>query len=269
MVCADDIARFSVVCREVLGFERAVPGAEGVGIGRYNEKKMHAALKRFVCAREECYEADMGQRFVADILCDGEIYEIQTGSLYPLTKKIQYYLDHTEYHVTIVHPVAKRKKVIWIDPKSGDTTVPKRYSCAERESDALAELVYISEQMLSGRVGVWFLFIEEEEYRLLDGWSRDKKRGSNRYERVPVALLDEMAIAAPEDCREFLPDALTDGKDFSASEFAKAMKVRGTRDTYRCLIALSNLGILEPGEKRGRSRTWHVRESAALKGAEP
>ena len=259
MVCPDDVARFSEVCREVLAFERATPGAEGVGIGRYNEKKMHAALKRFVCAREECYEIDMGQRYVADILCDGEIYEIQTGSLYPLTKKIAYYLDHTYCHVTVVHPLARRKKVIWIDPSTGATTAPSRYSYAEGLRDALAETVYISEAIATGRVGIWFLFLEEEEYRFLDGYGRDKKRGSSRFERVPVALIDELALSRPEDYAEFLTDEVPRGRDFTAAEFARAMKIRGTRDLYRCLIALVNIGVLEKGEKQGRSGTWHIK----------
>ena len=256
MVSADDIRRFSDVCREILGFQMATPGSDGVGIGQYNEKKLHAALKRFVCAREECYEVDMGQRYVADILCDGEIYEIQTGSLYPLTDKIRYYIDHTDCHVTVVHPVARRKKVIWIDPKTGETTAPARFSAAEGPCDALAELVYISEQIATGRVGVWFFFIEEEEYRFLN--SRGSKYRSRRFERVPLALLDEMALSDVSDYREFLTDEVPRGRDFTAAEFARAMKIRGSRDVYRCLIALTNIGVLEKGEKQGRSGTWHI-----------
>lgn len=258
MVCREDTERFADVCRDALAFERATPGSDGIGIGQYNEKKMHAALKRFVCEREECYEVNMGKRYVADILCDGEIYEIQTASLYPLTQKLAYYIENTDCHITVVHPIAAKKRKIWINPETGETTAPTRTYRAEGRNDALAELVYISEQIATGRVGVWFLFIEEEEYRFLNGWSRDKKHGSERFERVPVALLDELAISAPQDCREFLPDALPRDCDFTAAEFGKALGIHSSRDVYRSLIALCNLGILAEGDKRGRARTWHV-----------
>ena len=32
------------------------------------------------------------------------------------------------------------------------------------------------------------LLIDIEEYKLLNGWSYDKKRGSVRYDRIPVGI---------------------------------------------------------------------------------
>jgi len=33
-----------------------------------------------------------------------------------------------------------------------------------------------------------FVLVNMEEYRLLNGWSRDKKKGSTRYDRIPTDL---------------------------------------------------------------------------------
>lgn len=258
MVCPDDKKRFSEVCREVLSLPYATPGDDGVGIGTYNEKRMHMALKRFVCPDPDCYEIAMGNRFVADVMVDGEIYEIQTGSLYPLTKKLRYYLETTNCHVTVVHPVPNKKHLIWIDTGTGEprprTNSPKHPGALE----TLPELIYISELIATGRVGVWLLLIEEEEYRYLDGWSKDKKRGSNRYERLPVDLIDEVALTSPEDYREFLPEGLPE--EFTASEFGKAVKKLRGRDVYLALGTLSNVGVIEEAGKRGRAKTFRIKK---------
>ena len=254
MVCEDDKKRFTEICREILTANCGGEGHTGEGIGTLNEKRMHKVLKRFVCEDTECHEIDMGNRYVADVMCDGEIYEIQTGSLYPLKKKLEYYIKTTNCHVTVVHPVPQRKYVIWIDPETGKPRPKTRSPRHPGAVETLAELIYISELIATGRVGVWLLMIEEEEYRYLDGWSRDKKRGSNRYERLPVELLDEVALTSPEDYGEFVPEGLPE--EFTAGEFGKQVKTLRGRDVYLALGTLLNVGVLEPGKGRGRAKTY-------------
>ncbi|MBR4033481.1 MAG: hypothetical protein IKJ04_01615, partial [Clostridia bacterium] len=59
--------KFRAICRDILTVRTA---AEGGGIGTLNEKRMHIALKRFVCSDESKYEADMevAQEINYDIL---------------------------------------------------------------------------------------------------------------------------------------------------------------------------------------------------------
>ena len=70
------------------------------GIGTLSEKTVHAVLKNF-------YETDPAhqeipvENYVADILRDGEIIEIQTRSLNAMRRKLDCFLSH--YPVTIVH----------------------------------------------------------------------------------------------------------------------------------------------------------------------
>ena len=40
------------------------------------------------------------------------------------------------------------------------------------------------------------VFLDMEEYRLLNGWSRDKKRGSHRYDRIPLDFIEEKELTA-------------------------------------------------------------------------
>ena len=246
--------KFRTICRQILTERTA---AEGGGIGTLNEKRMHIALKRFVCSDESRYEADMGQRFVADIKLDDEIFEIQTGSLYPLTAKINYYLENTDCHVTVVHPVPRKKYRIWIDPESGESSPRRRVAGVTGIFGEAHELVYISEALATGRVAVWFLFIEEEEYRFLDGRDKTRKKHSTRYERLPVEIIDETVFASPEDYSTLIPEGLPDS--FTAEEFRRAAKIARGKRAYMVIAALANIGLLEPAEKKGRAKAWKLK----------
>ena len=252
MICRDDKERFARICREITATPLPSDKSYDGEIGTYNEKRMHMILKHFVCEDKSTHEIAIGKRYIADILCDGEIYEIQTGSFFPLKKKLAYYLENTDHHVTVVHPVAVEKRKIWMDTESGEMR-PTRMSRGKIE-DELSELVYISELLASGRISVWFLLIGEEEYRFLNGWSRDKKRGSSRYERLPTDIFDEIALNSPEDYATLLPEGLPES--FTAAEYAKAAKQRNGRRVYMALAALTKIGVLENAPKRGRAAVW-------------
>ncbi len=238
---------FSDICREVLCDPSFGRDGRGCGIGTYKEKRMHAALKRFICPDLSCHEVDMGERYVADALLGDDIYEIQTGSFFPLSKKLDYYMKNTDKRVTVVHPIAVKKKVIWIDPESGEA----RSSPARRDTRALykfaEELIYLSEWLGDPRLRLELLLISEEEYRYLDGWSLNKKRGSHRYERLPVELDDRLILSCPDDFSVLLPPSL--GKSFTAAEYEKAVSLRRRR-LWRALNGLCRAGVLWKDERR-------------------
>jgi hypothetical protein len=127
------------------------------------------------------------------------------------------------------------------------------------------ELYWLSDYIGNPRVSVRLLLLEIEEYRLADGWSRDKKRGSNRYERFPTALLGDVTLTTPADYADyFLPPALSapDGEGnyplFTAAAYAKATGIRG-RATYSMIHLMEKLGLVEEQEeKAGRSKTYRV-----------
>ena len=68
---------------------------DGDGIGTYSEKRFPDA---------DCYEVKVGN-YVADVLCDGHITEIQTTAYAKLAPKIRYYLENTDYTVSVVMPL--------------------------------------------------------------------------------------------------------------------------------------------------------------------
>ena len=272
--CTDaDRERFLAVCREVTAAPQGEYSGGEEGIGVLREKRMHAAIKRFVCADSSYHEQrpvtlsdaasdgdekkrKKAKKYIADVLCGDEIYEIQTGSFWPLKEKLGWYAANTDCHVTVVHPIAIKRRIIWIDPASGEAVPSPRLARAGRVADVLPETVYISELVASGRVSLLVLLIEAEEYRWRNGWGRDGKRGSERFEMLPTALADTVSLELPEDFRELLPAELND-TGFTAAGFAKAMKLRSRR-SYLALRALENLGVVRVAGKKDRARVYEI-----------
>ncbi len=253
-------------------------------IGTLREKRLHAAVKAYLCPDESRHERPVGdltlvreptaegektprsRKMVADILLDGEIVEVQTGGFFPLREKVAWYLSHTTCRVTVVHPIAAVKYLSWIDPVGGDILSRTRSPKRGRVKDVARELYWLSDFIGDERFSLRILLLELEEYRMADGWSRDKKRGSSRYERFPTALLGDVTLRGAEDyATYFLPDALRCPDEagcpvpFTAAQYARATGIRG-KATYGLLRVLETLGLIaEAEEKIGRSRAYVAR----------
>ena len=100
-------ARFDRLCREAAMAARS-NGEEG--IGTLGEKRLHAVIKQYLCADHDLHEVGVRDTgFVADVRIGNDIYEVQTGAFYPMKKKIAHYMEHTEYTVTVVHPISAKR----------------------------------------------------------------------------------------------------------------------------------------------------------------
>ena len=260
-----DAMRFAEVCLSYVS--RGVHLEDG--IGTLAEKRMHAILKNYVCPDLSCHEIRVldtlpeekreaatnknSTRYVADVLRGRNIWEIQTGSFYPLREKIAWYMQHTSYLVTVVAPISYRKHINWIDPETG--AVQKRSARPHvTKPTALAdELYWLREHLQNPRLRFELLLLEVEEYRLLDGYGKDRKTRASKYEKVPTALCGTVVLETPENFRMFLPDTLPE--QFTAAQYAKASGIRG-RYSYYALHMLVGAGLLATGDKIGRAQSW-------------
>ena len=97
------------------------------------------------------------------------------------------------------------------------------------------------------------VLIDADEYRLLNGWSRDRKKGSSRFDRIPTELVDEFYIGGPADYKCFIPEGLP--KNYTSKDFAKAARIPvGYAQTL--LGILYSLNIVERTGKKGRAYTY-------------
>ncbi len=219
-------------------------------IGTYKEKKLHIILKKYFEPDVTCHEIPING-FIADICRDNAITEIETSGFSGLRPKLAAYLP--SYKVTLVHPLAAKRYVSWIDPETNEISKKRLASKKENAYDVLFEMVRILPHLKDPNLTILAPMLEVDDYRLLNGWSRDRKKGSTRYERVPVDLFEILEFSTDDDFRRYIPD--TCGDTFTVSDFR-----RGSRLTDRAARAIIKVmearGVVAFVEKRGKSKVY-------------
>ena len=141
--------RFERLCLEAATHGRTA-GANG--FGTLAEKRLHAVIKKYLCEDEAFHEVGVvGTRFVSDVRIGDEVFEVQTGSFYPMKKKIAHYLQKTDCTVTVVHPIAVTRWMSWVDPATTDIS-PRRRVKGEAPQELLAELYHLLDALGNERL---------------------------------------------------------------------------------------------------------------------
>ena len=83
--------------------------------------------------------------------------------------------------------------------------------------------------------------MDMEEYRLLDGYGKDKKKRATKCDKFPLKLVAEYDMESPKDYMMLLPAELPDA--FTSKEFAKLTKIPISL-AQTTLLLLSELGIV-------------------------
>ncbi len=256
-ICANDELLFTRACEKIIRQER-----ERQGIGTLQEKTVHAVLKNFYEPESSHQEIRVGN-FVADILRDNEIIEIQTRGFNKLRNKLDTFLKY--YPVTIVYPIIHTKWLYWIDEATGEVSQKRKSPKRGTPYDAIPELYKIKPYLTDPNLHLCLVLINAEEYRLLNGWSRDRKKGSTRYDRIPTALVDEFYIGSLSDYGCLIPEGLPE--EFTSADFAKAAQIpRGRAQT--ALTILHYIGAVARSGKQGRSYCYRLGD-VLFKGTAP
>ena len=247
-MCIDE-GRFEAAKNLVIGRDR-----ERQGIGTLSEKTVHAVLKNYYAPDADMHEIPI-ENFVADIFTGTEIIEIQTRAFHAMRRKLEVFLK--QYPVTIVYPIPNEKWLSWIDEESGETS-PKRKSPKHGNPyQAFIELYKIRPFLKNENLKFRLALLDMEEYRLLNGWSRDKKKGSERYDRIPIRFVEEVCIERREDYMQLIPYDL--GEPFTTKDFAKCAKIPA-KLAGTVLLIMNDLNIVERVGKQGNSYLYRVCE---------
>lgn len=221
-----------------------------LGITTYMERDLHRSLKRRFCPDEALHELKIG-RYVADACAGGTIYEIQTGSLSPLAKKLKYYLENTDLNILVVHPIAQDRRILWLSPTSGELVAPPRRSSHHKTVfSGISELLYIRELLDNDRLCVCFLMMEIDEVRLLDGYGKQKKRRATSVDRMAGEIYSEIFIKNMSDVAQLAMPELPDG-EFSREDLSHALGLSG-RALWRVQKLLTDAEIITCRKEKGR-----------------
>ncbi len=215
-------------------------------IGTEKERKLHAMLKLYFESDKSFHEQRI-KGYIADIKRDNRIIEIQTRSFDKLKNKLNAFLSD-DFDVTVVYPIAKQKWLIWVDPDTGEAQKKRKSPKTGTVYDCFKELYKIREYLSFQNLKLVLAFCDMEEYKLLCGWSRDRKKGSERIERYPVSDFELITVSG-DGYRMLVPEDLED--EFTSKDFQKAAKI-----TLGCAQKAVNLlcktGAIEKVGKTGR-----------------
>ncbi len=242
-----DKKAFEAAKRKVIGIDR-----QRLGIGTLAEKSLHAILKNYYEPDEDHQEIPI-ENYVADIFVNGEIMEIQTRQFDRMRGKLAAFLPL--YPVTIVYPIPYEKWLIWVDEESG--TLSKKRKSPRKGSPYMAfpELYKIKMYLKDPNLRLRLVLLNMEEYKLLNGWSRDKKKGASRYDRIPTELVQEIALDCPRDFLQFVPFELEGA--FTSREFAEAARIPLTL----AQTVLNILYYVEAVDRVGKKGNFYLYEA--------
>lgn len=225
------------------------------GIGTLREKMLHSVMKAVIAESEEQCEVRIDGHNIADCLKNNTVYEVQTESLYPVRKKLDFYLENTDYDIDIVFPIARKKYTIWTDPESGEIISSGRAGKKRDLIDEIDEINYVAEYLNDPRVTFTVWYICEEELRSLDGKrSRDRKRGSSRIERRPVELYEGIELTSFEDLDFLLPSV----ERFTRKMYKTEKKIRSERKLYSAVNILEKCGFAVKDGKDGNAIVYKI-----------
>lgn len=237
-----DKDRFDSACKEIIGRER-----EKNGIGTLSEKTLHAVLKLYFEPHKENHEIKVGS-YVADIVGEHGVIEIQTRQFNRLLSKLECFLEYC--NVTVVYPVVRNKYLSWINMDTGEVS-PKRKSPKKGTIyNAVKELYKIKYTLDNPKMNLCICILDADETRYLNGWSKDGKKGSTRCDRIPIELVEEVYFNDICDYKRFIPDGLPE--IYTSSDLAKAAKISKS-DSGTILNILTYLGLVVRCGKKGNS----------------
>lgn len=243
--------RFQAAVRSVLSDAER----ERHGIGMQKEKTLHAIFKNYEDPDGDHQEIPVIGNYIADIFTGSEIIEIQNGNFGRMRGKLAAFLP--QYPVRIVYPIPRIRWITWVDPGTGEIGKRRRSPRRGTFYDAFRQLYQIRTYLKEPNLTIDLCLTDMEEYRLRDGWSRDGKRGSHRFDRIPKNIAEELILKTPRDYLAFLPPDLPE--PFTAADLREAAGIRPGRYSDPMLL-LTELGVLDRAGRRGRAYLYCLDE---------
>lgn len=243
--------RFAEACQNVIEERRQGAG----GIGTLGEKTLHAVLKWYMEPYGDNHEIKVGS-YVADIVGENGIVEIQTRSFDKLRRKLDSFLPVAP--VTVVYPIAASKWICWIEPETGEVSSRRKSPKHGCFNDCFYELYKIKMMLNHPNLSIHLLLLDMDEYRNLNGWSEDKKRGASRHERIPLTLVDEVVLSTAGDYLGLIPQNLPErftSRDYKEASGLSLKNAQTALNVLRAVDAVENTGkqgrLLEYRRKGG------------------
>ncbi|MDR0944261.1 MAG: hypothetical protein LBM41_07000 [Ruminococcus sp.] len=207
-------------------------------IGTLNERSVHAFLKLYFEPNRDSHEIKIGG-FVADIVGENGIIEIQTGSFGYLKKKLKAFLEVG--HVTVVYPVITGTTVI-------NTDTGRKYKSPRKKTkyNFLSQAYNIREFLADERLHFVLVLMAVSQEKSGSGKTASKS------DRKPEKIIDEITLESILDWHIFTDEL---PESFNQKEFEAKTRVYG-RDGWGSLQTLISVGLISQTHKEGNTKIY-------------
>lgn len=219
-----------------------------LSIGVLKEKTIHAILKNYYSS-DICFQEIKVQNFVADVLENDSIYEIQTRNFDKLRSKI---VEFTKaYQLYVVYPVIAKSYITKVNP---DFTLQKKRLSPKRGSiySIIPELYKISFLLDNPNLNFIMPFLEVDSFKYATKASYGK---SVKIDSFPTELVDEIYLNSKNDFLMFLPADLEE--EFTSEDLKNKAKIN-IKIAQLTILVLRKLGIITVCGKKGRYISYRI-----------
>ena len=216
------------------------------------ETSLHRQLKQLYADPGGCVEAPL-DNYRIDVICDGELIEIQHGSLAAIRRKVQDLLQG--HRVLVVKPIVRQKRLVKQQTKGGRILgrrmSPKRGSVI----DLFDELIYFTRVFPHQNLALDVPLVDVEEWRYPGHGRRRRRRGNDHQveDQKLLKLHQVYRFRTSGDLLQLLPPGLPN--PFHSGHLAATMDVpRWT--AQRIAYCLRHMGGLTEVGKKGNARLY-------------
>ena len=208
---------------------------------------LHVALQRWYAGDDGLIEADV-DGYRADVLRDGVIYEIQTGSFTAIRDKLRKLAK--KHAVVLVHPVPQVKFIVKLDPVTGEKLSVRRSPKRGRPAHIFNELLYLRKVIKAENITLEIVMTVERELRCDDGEGSWRRRGVSIVGRELLAIVGRMRFEEPADLLALLPEDLPER--FTTGDLRELLGLP-PRVAGKMAWGLRKLGLIRKVGKQGNA----------------
>ncbi|MDH5688945.1 MAG: hypothetical protein OEZ48_13940, partial [Candidatus Bathyarchaeota archaeon] len=169
------------------------------------ESSLHSSIKDWYALPGDTLEARV-EDYIIDIVRNGLLIEIQTGSFSAIKEKLKSLVDN--HSVRLVYPIAERKWIVRLSRSDGEVISRRRSPKRGRLADLFDELVWIPRLAGEDNFSMEVLMIDEEEIWCADGKGSWRRRGVSIKDRKLLDVVERVRFVERGDFLRFLPSDL-------------------------------------------------------------
>ena len=213
------------------------------------ESTLHRQLKEIYADGDAVVEAPLG-RYRIDVVCDGELIEIQHGSLAAIRDKVKQLLQG--HPVLVVKPIVHRKQLVKQDAKGGRVTSRRRSPKSGSILDLFEELVYFTRVFPHQNLKLEVPLVDIEEWRYPGhGRRRRRREKDHQVEDQRLTKLHRVyRLQAADDLWRLLPNGLPN--PFHTAHLAEAAGISRSK-AQQIAYCLRQTGATKQVGKQGNA----------------